>query len=336
MSKRRIKKDRLFILIVILILLVLGLIFLINLFFGKKDKEYPVLKLIGDEKITLSLNTEYKEPGYTASDETDGDITSKVKTEGSVDSTKAGEYTLTYSVKDKAGNLTTKKRTVEVLSVSPLTMDIKDFTLDGLFTDVTLKETKDGGNDYSDEFIFAGDSMALYYVINGLIPGNRLWHQVSITSETALTSPIYINHIETNKTFVENFKERKPKKVLFTLGTNSVATMKSDYFIEKYKELILKIKEVSPDTILIIQSIPPVSKENDEKGYGLNNDKINKFNYYIAKMCSELDIYFLNSASSMKDSNGQCKEGYCLSDGAHPTKLGQEALLKYMQTHMYE
>ena len=329
-SRRKIRKKRLIPVLFVLIILV-ALPFLL---FKNKDKEYPVIKLKGDTNITLPLNGTFIEPGYEASDNIDGDITNKIEVEGSVDASKAGDYIIKYSIKDSSGNETTKERKITVSNISPLTMDIKEFTLDGLFDNVIIKESVDGGEEYTNKFIFAGDSMALYYVINSAVPGNRLWHQISITSATALTSPIYINHIDTARTFVENFQEKKPEKVLFTLGTNSVATMTPEYFIEKYKELITQIKKASPNTLLIIQSIPPVSKSNDEGGYGLNNDKINKFNYYIAKMCSELNIPFLYSAPSMKDENGQCKEGYCLEDGAHPSQLGTEALMKYMQTHV--
>lgn len=329
-SKRKIKKKRLIpFLLVIIILIILPF-----LIFKKKDKEFPVIILKGETNITLPLNGTYIEPGFEANDNIDGDITNTVEVEGTVDSTNSGDYIIKYTVKDSSGNITTKERKITISNISPLTMGIKEFTLDGLFDNTIIKETTDGGEDYTNQFVFAGDSMALYYVINGAIPGTKLWHQISITSATALTSPIYINHIDTEKTFVENFQEKKPEKVLFTLGTNSVATMTSEYFIEKYKELITQIKKVSPNTLLIVQSIPPVSKSNDDNGYGLNNDKINKFNYYIAKMCSELNISFLYSAPSMKDEFGQCKEGYCLDDGAHPSSLGTQALMKYMQTHV--
>lgn len=330
MRKRRIRKKRLIPFLILLIILI-ALSFII---FKKKDKEFPVIKLTGETNITLPLNGTYEELGYEANDNIDGDISKKVEIDGTVDTAKAGDYVIKYKVKDSSGNETTKERKIKISNISPLTMNIKEFTLDGLFNDVMIKESKDGGEEYTNQFIFAGDSMALYYVINSAVPGTRLWHQISITSATALTSPIYINHLETNKTFVQNFQEKKPEKVLFTLGTNSVATMTPEYFIEKYKELITEIKKASPNTLLIIQSIPPVNKSNDDNGYGLNNDKINKFNYYIAKMCSELKIPFLYSAPAMKDENGQCKEGYCLVDGAHPTALGTQALLKYMQTHV--
>ena len=121
-----------------------------------------------------------------------------------------------------------------------------------------------------------------------------------------------------------------------TLGTNSAAYMEPAYFIKNYKKLLNEIKKVSPNTLIIIQSIPPVAKSYDSKTNTINNDKINKLNYYIAEMCQELKLPFLNSAESLKDSNGGLKDGYYIKDGIHLSKSGNEIMMKYFETHMYK
>lgn len=76
------------------------------------DKEGPKINLNGDKKMIIKLKSDYIEPGYTASDKKDGDLTDKVKVSGKVKST-PGIYYITYSVKDTEGNSTTKKRRVQ-------------------------------------------------------------------------------------------------------------------------------------------------------------------------------------------------------------------------------
>lgn len=301
-----------------------------------KDTEKPVITLSRGEEITVVLDSEYKEPGYKAIDNYDGDITKDVKVSGKVNTKKEGTYKIKYTVTDGSGNKATKTRKVLVTKDTPLNMSVKDFKLDGVFSNVLLTETENLGSEYSEDFIFAGDSTALYYVINKQITGKRLWHKEGIDPETALTSSIYINHIETNKTFVENFKEYQPEKVVMTLGTNSAAYMEPSYFVKNYKKLLTQIKEASPNTTLIVQSIPPVDKSYDEKTSGINNDKINKLNYYILEMCSELDIPFLNSAEALKDSDGALKAEYSIKDGIHLSKEGNEVIMRYLENHVYE
>lgn len=301
-----------------------------------KDIEKPVITLNKGNKLIIPINTKYTEPGYTVTDNYDKSLDKSVKITGNVDTEKEGTYKIKYSVTDKSNNTETVTRTVIVTKETPLNQSVKDFDLNGFFNDVILKETEDGGKKYSDEFIFAGDSTALYYVINKQITGKRLWHKEGIDPETALTSSIYINHIDTKKTFVENFKEKQPEKVIMTLGTNSAAYMEPAYFIKNYKKLLNEIKKVSPNTLIIIQSIPPVAKSYDSKTNTINNDKINKLNYYIAEMCQELKLPFLNSAESLKDSDGGLKDGYYIKDGIHLSKSGNEIMMKYFETHMYK
>ena len=75
----------------------------------------PELNLEGKAVISLEVGTEYEEPGYTATDNCDGDITDKVEVTGEVDTNTTGTYTLTYTVKDTYENEATANRTIEVI-----------------------------------------------------------------------------------------------------------------------------------------------------------------------------------------------------------------------------
>jgi len=78
------------------------------------DNHAPKLTLNGKQTVTLVEGERYKEEGAKAVDDTDGDLTKKIKIYGSVDSDKPGTYTITYTVGDKAYNVSTVKRTVVV------------------------------------------------------------------------------------------------------------------------------------------------------------------------------------------------------------------------------
>lgn len=78
------------------------------------DKTGPEIKLKGGNEIHWRLGKEFKDPGYTAVDDVDGDVTANVAVEGNVDTNTEGSYTLTYKVKDSSGNETTVERKVTV------------------------------------------------------------------------------------------------------------------------------------------------------------------------------------------------------------------------------
>ena len=79
----------------------------------REDKTKPEITLKGNKTIYLNVGVQYQEPGYSAKDNCDGDITDKVSIAGSV-GTNVGTYELTYSVTDNNQNKTEVKRTVIV------------------------------------------------------------------------------------------------------------------------------------------------------------------------------------------------------------------------------
>ena len=74
----------------------------------------PELHLQGKELVVISVGDDYIEPGYSASDNCDGDITQWVRVSGGVNTFRAGKYTLTYTVKDSYDNAVSQTRTVFV------------------------------------------------------------------------------------------------------------------------------------------------------------------------------------------------------------------------------
>ena len=81
------------------------------------DAVPPVVSLNGAALIVLSLHEDFSDPGATATDDRDGALA--VRVSGSVDSDRAGEYTLTYSAADAAGNSGRAARTVRVVDDIP-------------------------------------------------------------------------------------------------------------------------------------------------------------------------------------------------------------------------
>lgn len=84
-----------------------------------KDVIAPVITLKGNTNVSMIVGGSYSEPGFTAVDECDGDITANVVVEGEVNPQKAGNYIVTYKVTDSSGNVTEVKRTIKVKNVTP-------------------------------------------------------------------------------------------------------------------------------------------------------------------------------------------------------------------------
>ena len=81
---------------------------------GLGDRIRPEIELLGEASVNIPAGQEYVDPGATALDDIDGDITDKIEVSGSVNSTVVGTQSITYSVADRAGNSVSVTRTVIV------------------------------------------------------------------------------------------------------------------------------------------------------------------------------------------------------------------------------
>ncbi|WP_220718943.1 immunoglobulin-like domain-containing protein [Agarivorans litoreus] len=69
------------------------------------DNIAPIISLVGAATITVEVGDDYVDPGATAMDNVDGDITANIVVDDSaVDTSTAGNYVVTYNVLDDAGN----------------------------------------------------------------------------------------------------------------------------------------------------------------------------------------------------------------------------------------
>lgn len=81
-----------------------------------KDLVKPVIKLKGYASMVIVQGSPYSDPGATATDDADGDISAKIAISGSIDTSRARKQTITYTAKDSAGNTATVLRTVTVIT----------------------------------------------------------------------------------------------------------------------------------------------------------------------------------------------------------------------------
>ncbi len=90
-----------------------------------EDKIPPKLELLGANPMTIKPGKgTYIEPGATAIDNVDGDMTVAILISGKVRSNHLGTYTITYKVLDGSKNVSTKTRTVIVSDDDPPTLEL--------------------------------------------------------------------------------------------------------------------------------------------------------------------------------------------------------------------
>ncbi len=81
-----------------------------------QDSTAPILKLLGDNQITIIVGDDYADLGAKAIDNVNGEITSLISTSTNLDITKPGTYYFDYIVTDSSGNIATSSRIINVIS----------------------------------------------------------------------------------------------------------------------------------------------------------------------------------------------------------------------------
>lgn len=104
------------------------------------DTVKPTISLVGGN-ITLVQGTPFVEPGYTANDNADGNITMQVQVTGTINENQLGPQTLTYYVEDQAGNSATTTRTVTVVAFVPDDTTAPVISLTGGNRTITVGDT---------------------------------------------------------------------------------------------------------------------------------------------------------------------------------------------------
>lgn len=76
----------------------------------------PIITIIGANSMSVTVEQSFIDPGATAFDVEDGNITSRIVATGTVDTNTVGSYLRTYSVTDSGGLTDIETRTVNVVS----------------------------------------------------------------------------------------------------------------------------------------------------------------------------------------------------------------------------
>lgn len=205
---------------------------------------------------------------------------------------------------------------------------------------VTLPETADAGQAYQDKLTFLGDSLTAHLVSRGVLTDGQNTKQVWRTKDNMLNldSPITSDKINlpgTDRyvTIAEAAAELKPEILIITLGTDyGVSYLVETDFKAYYAKLVRAIQKASPNTVILLQSIFPVTAGCKV----LSNEKIDRANGWVKAVAAENNCRYLDTQSVLKDENNCLRDSLCISeDGIHLNTEAYRLILSYIRTHAY-
>ncbi|MCD8211553.1 MAG: GDSL-type esterase/lipase family protein, partial [Oscillospiraceae bacterium] len=159
--------------------------------------------------------------------------------------------------------------------------------------------------------VFAGDSITY-----GLTPDSiNAIKDIDIEGEKDVVAAESLNVVtfQTKDAFdgmtgVEKTISLKPDRVYSMIGLNDVAWRDHEQLIDYYTDIVQDLQEGCPGVDIVILSIPPVSRDAEERQPGFAD--IPDVNGELEAMAADLGVRYYDYTDAFKDSEGYILEEY--------------------------
>lgn len=184
---------------------------------------------------------------------------------------------------------------------------------------------------YFDDAAFIGDSRTQGLQLYTGLPNATFYATQGLMVDTFFSKK-FVKAGGGKITILDAMKNQTFKKVYIMLGVNELGWAYEKVFIQKYGEVVDKVKELQPDAKIYVQSILPVTKAKSDGDAIYNNTKISRYNELIEQMCREKGVTYLHVADAVGLDNGALPAGSA-TDGVHLNREYCYKWLDYLKTH---
>lgn len=199
---------------------------------------------------------------------------------------------------------------------------------EGSGTEMTAeeKEMEQKTDAYFDDTVFVGDSIMLGFRNYAMKRQETFLSRMQFLAAGSYSANNSLWDLD-NKDSVHPVYKGEPRyvwdsiammgsrRVFIMLGMNDLNVTGLDGSVEKYEELIGKIKESAPDAEIHIMSMTYIL-HGKEVGK-LENNTIREYNSMLQEMAKEKGLGYVNVADALADSNGDLAAEYCSDEFAH-------------------
>lgn len=194
------------------------------------------------------------------------------------------------------------------------------------FTEVT--------DDYFCDALFIGDSrtVGLSEYCEELDSRATFYAKVSLTIFTAMNKEFVKEEDGRKITVDQALSEHQFAKIYIMLGLNEIGTGNTEYFCNKYKEVLDRIRELQPDAIIYIQGIMHVTAHKSDNDKHFNNTNINERNEALSQFADNKTIFYIDMNEAVDDENGNLLSELSFDD-VHLKASSYERWHQYLLQH---
>ncbi len=188
--------------------------------------------------------------------------------------------------------------------------------------------------DYFNDAVFIGDSRTV-----GLFEYGGLENRAVFLSKISLTiydfdSDAFIRDEASGRymTVEEALKQRSFGKVYLMLGINELGTGTTETFLDAYRTVVERIRELQPEAVIFVEGIMRVTSAKNVQDPLFNNTNINEKNAAISGLADQEHIFYIDVNDVVCDEEGNLNAEYT-SDDVHLKARYYEIWKTFLMEH---
>ena len=181
--------------------------------------------------------------------------------------------------------------------------------------------------DYLKSMVIIGDSIAKGFSAYSKISASQVLAEGSVGARNI--NDFKFSYRGVQMTLNAALESAKPKYIFMSMGMNDIRITDKETFCKNYSNNISTIKGICPDAKIIVVSISPVSSKSDYT----TNASIDEYNLALSEMVKGLknsDVFYANTAQTIKNEKGMLHDDYSSGDGIHLAPIAYDYMLSYM------
>lgn len=183
--------------------------------------------------------------------------------------------------------------------------------------------------------LFIGDSLTQGFgIYDPLREVAQVCAYLSVGPKAILENASAKNASGEYELMLDTIYAQQPENIYLLLGTNALIAQEDDAFLHYYGQLMDALREHFPAVPIYVQSITPVTSEQEEKQPRLANSRIRRVNNAVAQMAYQKGMHFVDVQEALADDTGCLRADYVGTyDGIHMNPTGYAEWADYLATH---
>lgn len=191
--------------------------------------------------------------------------------------------------------------------------------------------------DYFNDAAFIGDSRTVgLFEYGGIEERADFYAKISLTIYNVFTE-LLAKDEETGKkiTAEEALTKKQYGKVYLMLGINELGTGTTETFMEEYRAVVERIRQLQPEAVIFVEGIMKVTGNKDSEDPIFNNKNIEEKNAAIAELADNRNIFYIDVNEAVCDGEGNLNAEYTI-DEVHLKAKYYEIWKQFLMEHGIE